>query len=398
MATTLQGHRANECREGGSGWGTLSSIPDCLLLAALVVGVSWLILSQPVHPFIQRFDMASYLAMARDPRTFFDTSIHSHHAQRVLPSLLVSGLTRTFPLSYYDAFRILSGASYATFVILLYFCFRHADVPAPVAFGVTGLISISSWPMTYSLYNVYQANDAMTYPLALGIIALVESRGRAVWVALLCLLAVFTRQNLLVLALGALVKLWIERKQFRFVLVAAAVLAAFALNTTFAGGGAATNLYANLHPSRNAFSLGLHEARPWLLFFPFLLLLMRRETLQYAVKYWWVVPFVLVTVLQPVATYISANGVPNAYRLMSQGVWPVFLVAGFVSRDSKPAWPVQWLVAILPILYGLATEPFRVDQNLAVWAFDNEPWLYCFGLVVAMTARRRQREVEKQTA
>jgi hypothetical protein len=357
---------------------------DFLLAAVLVLVGVWIAVTMPRHEFVARFDMASYRAMAESPSRFFDPALPAHHAQRILPPLIVWAVTSVVPIPIYTGFQLLSAASYLAFLLLLFAWFRAAGLRPVLSSALAGLIALVSWPMTYPLYNVYQASDAMAFPVALGLI-MATVRRRYGWFLACALAAVLTRQNLVILVFAAAAHLTLVSRQARYAATGVVVGVMFWLSTKFAGGGAQEVLARTIALKWETLYANLLEVRPWLLAMPFLFVLARWSVLGQAVKYWWISVFVLVTVVQPVVSD-SAAGTANAHRLIAGGVWPMFLLAGPVFQRTNPGLWRECAVAGLVCLYVAMTRPFHVDTDLTAWARVNEPWLVGCGLALALLA------------
>ena len=323
---------------------------DLLCLAALVAMCAWFIFDSTVLPPTLRQDNRRYIPMAEDPSAFFQAD--NVAAQRVLPSLLVWCGTRLLGLTVVEGFRILSGASYLAFLALFYVALRRGRAPTPIAFATTIFCGTCYWPMTYSLSNIYQACDAMAYPLALVMIALTIRR-RTFALLAVSLLAAMTRQQLFVLACLCLFSLRVETNDRRALPCLLVILMFFGALISFTGeGGLAAHTVLRIFDLR-AFARGFRETRFPVIFTPFLLLLMlcARETIGYVRKYWWVALFALVTMAQPLLAF-GRTGPSNAQRLAMMGAWPAFWLAGLLLRDRlKSRWAMS-IYVLLPLLYG----------------------------------------------
>ena len=171
-----------------------------VLPAFLLVGLAlWLAADSVVfQPF---GDAVHYLAMARDPTTYGE--VPGRHAQRALPSLVVWLESRLFGWDAVQGFQVLATVAFQAFLLLFYVALRGWDVSRSVAFGTAVFMAISAWPVPYSLGNIYQACDALAYPL--GLLVIMAAVGNAPVVAAAAGIAgIAVRQQLFVLAFGAL--------------------------------------------------------------------------------------------------------------------------------------------------------------------------------------------------
>ncbi len=332
----------------------MTSPGDLACLFALCVMALWFAVDSNVVPPPVEMDGVNYVAAAKDPRWFF--CMPGIHAQRVLPPLLVWVGTKSLGLSVVDGFRGLSAASYMIFLCLLYGSLRHGGVRRLVALGTTVFCGISFWPMTYSLGNVYQACDAMAYPLGLLMVVFaLKRKPGALFIA--SALGVLTRQQLAVLAVAAFIALYLDTRDRRALAYMAGVVALFAVAVAYLGrgdgaAGLAGHTVLELSHVKTALRAAVETKLP-IMFTPFLLLFAFcwREAAQYAIKYWWVTLYAAATVVQPLFA-MEMTGVSNAQRLGMMGVWPAFWVAGLlVEGRLKSRWGA-WVYVALPLLYG----------------------------------------------
>lgn len=330
------------------------SWPGELPWIAVVVALAlWLTLDSVVLPPTLRMDNVSYLAMAEDPAAYFHVA--EVHAQRPLPPLLVAALGAA-GVSAMDAFRLLSALSLHAFLVLFFLALRGAGVGRPVALGSTIFMAISAWPVPYSLSNVYQACDAMTYPLGLAVVVGTVRRRPGVAVPA-ALAGVLVRQQLFVLAVGAMVAAYRDTRRRVWLGGLAGIVVLFGAVVATAGGGGGSSLWA--HTGARALDLeplvrGAWETRLPVLLSPFLLLLAVdvRAVMRVAARFWWVTAYALATVLQPLLAF-SMTGASNAVRLAMLGLWPLFLLAGIRldRRWLRRPW-ARWVFLALPLLYG----------------------------------------------
>lgn len=327
---------------------------DVLCLAALVAVGVWFALDSVIVPATMRQDNLQYILMAQDPGAFF--WVGSIYAQRVLPPLLVWCGTKLFGLSVAQGFRLVCAASYIAFLTLFYLVLRRGRAAVPIAWGTALFSGICFWPMTYSMGNIYQACDAMTYPFGLAIVALTLRR-KLVALVIVSVLAVMTRQQLFVLACLAFVALYVQTRDRRALAGLAAIVFFFAMLVGYAGLGGGASTIAGHTVLRaldfRAVARGLVETKFPVMFTPFLLVLIcfGRQTLGYIRKYWWAALFAVITVAQPLVAF-PITGPSNAQRLAMLGAWLAFWPAGLLLRDCLRTRWAMWVYAALPLLYG----------------------------------------------
>ena len=325
-----------------------------MITAVLGLGC-WLICTAVVLPPTLRMDNVSYLRLAADPFAFGDVA--GIHAQRPLPCWIVYVLTRLSPLSPTAAFRTVSGLSYLAFLALVYISFRIHAGRAVTALTGTLFCAISGWPITYSLSNVYQACDAMAYPLSLSfILASVHRKHRTATV--LGILGTLTRQQLFLLAILGHLASWKatgNRRLFGSIAITGVV---FTLLITATGQRGAVSLWG--HTAGKILNVddalkALWDTRAIVLISPFagVLLAYPRMVLQYTLRHWWIAAFVVISTLQPMFA-IHITGTSNAVRLAMLGLWPVlWLGARITDRNLTQTW-ARVLYLLLPLLYGTA--------------------------------------------
>ena len=178
-------------------------------------------------------DMEFYVNMAMHPPIIFD-SIVSPYAQRLLPSLLVWGGTKFFGLSLSQGFLILSHSVFIIFLPLVYYALRSCRVSLEIAFGTSLFCGISFWPIINNLVNIYQACDALTYPLSL-IMIMLTIRRKLLTLFIVSVLAVMIRQQLFVLAFLSFSFLYIEEKRLLSLIYLVLILIIFSILTLFIG-------------------------------------------------------------------------------------------------------------------------------------------------------------------
>ena len=143
----------------------LSDAGYVLFLIAVVAAIgAW----SPVLPATMPQDNLQYLAIARDLSAYGD--VPGIYSQRVVPCAVVWGLNRTGICDVVTGFCAVSYAAIGTFLVGLYFNFRWAGLTQAIATTATLYVLIGSWPIVYGLSNVYQACNALAYPLGLAYI------------------------------------------------------------------------------------------------------------------------------------------------------------------------------------------------------------------------------------
>lgn len=320
------------------------------LIAVLVAIGAW----SPVSPPTMPQDNLQYLAIARDLSEYFH--VGGIYAQRVVPCALVWGLSRTGLCDVVTGFWAVSFAAIGTYLVGTYFSFRRAGLTQAIATSAALYLLIGSWPLVYGLSNVYQACDALAYPLGLAYILAIRAHRN--WLALLIgAVALGCRQQLLILVvLGEVSQYWTTRRRCWLAgagihIMLFSLLVATAGEQT-AGGGLIAHTVVWLLSWKSALR-GLSASRLPLLLSPYLLVfcLDWRTVGGYVIRYWWVAVYGLVTALQPVFAF-EITGPENTARLAMFGLWPaVFLGGVLVGRNVRSTrWAPVFVIS--PLLYG----------------------------------------------
>ncbi len=320
--------------------------------AFLLVGLAmWLTADSAVfEPF---GDGVHYLAMALDPTTYGE--VPGRYAQRALPSFIVWMQSRLLGWNAVQGFQMLSAVAFQAFLLLFYVALRGWGVSREVTFGTAVFMAISAWPVPYSLANVYQACDALAYPLGLLVIMAAVADAPVV-AAAAGIAGVAVRQQLFVLASAALTYGYLRSRRPIWLAGAAGAVATFGLLVITGGQEGAANLWDRTGAQIlrvDSFLEGVVDTTFPVLLSPFLLLLVAdaRRLLRRAVRYWWVAVYVVVSVSQPLFAY-HMTGASNLQRLAMIGIWPLFLAAGLQLNGWLTTEWARRIYIVLPLLYG----------------------------------------------
>ncbi|CAA6604918.1 membrane hypothetical protein [Rhodospirillaceae bacterium LM-1] len=367
-------------------WQSLCSVrpanrnPDrWIMLGLALFAVARAVLSSHV-PFLLEQDMFSYRSMALDPSSYFG-QVSAHHAQRVLPSLVVWFLDRGLGIDVDLGFALLSAAGYLTAVVAFYWALRCMDLSPALALGTTLLAASSQWPVVYALRNIWQANDAWTFALAVLLIVEVE-RKRLPVLCLLGVLSVFVRQNLPILAAAGFLHLAIQQKSWR-PLAALAVMGAVGIANIVLPDGGEKAIEAHLFGDLIRVS-GTLEALHYvpLLSFPFLPLFLLPRFWKLARRYWWVMAFSMATIIQAILV-AEVGGPYNTQRLMMPALWVMFLLVGQTARATFPRPSQQLAYLALPALVAISRllAPDSVWHEHRILVGAGMAILTCFALL-----------------
>jgi hypothetical protein len=332
-----------------------------LLLLALVLMVE--VTTTPWLKLPPGFDGHSYESMAEHPIASRE-KVASHHYQRILPSLIVWAFCKATELTAPTGFIILSRAFFL-FLALQVFLILLSRLQNPFFAAVLSfLLLFQSWPLTYNIINVWQLTDLLTFIFALLLSWAVYEKNFDLF--FVCsVLAIFTRQNLMVLAAMGCLYFIIDALQRRDrpaqigrillgVLVLTAMVAfSFLVVVKDKGAGAAYHLFAFEFGGVGLKAIGV----PFFLLSPFLFVLAFhiKKVAALAARLWPVTIFASVTIFQPYSYWLP-TGIDNAMRLMAPGIFLLCLpLAVLAGRDFDRVLPGKWgwvIMGTLPFAYG----------------------------------------------
>lgn len=294
----------------------------------------------------------------------------SHHFMRVLPPLIVRGL-RNLGVGVDNGFRIVSAASYVLFALLLLWVLLRTSRDPLIACAFTLLILGAHRTMSFPLRDIYQATDALAYPISLGIIVLaIANRWR--WVFLLAIVGIVTKQNLFALSSLALAYLWF-RNPGRLVRTEIATLAVLSvsfyvgLSHYFNASGTVAKHFApragaDLFNDTIGFALREGILTLFLPLIP-LVLWYGRDTAHFLLRHWFVGLYVIIAVAQPVLSYTTGE---NLQRVALHGVWPIYLAVALVASIRPVPRALHWLTMAYAV--SLYAHPHMADRLVVVGA------------------------------
>ncbi len=353
-----------------------------LLLGIASIAVVRAVIVEPIS-FLPSQDMGSYFSMAQNPATYF-TGLPPHHAQRILPSLVVWLMNAVFGMPIDTAFRVLSGFGFVLAHMLLFITLRQLALSPALAFSTVLLAGTSQWPVDYALRNIWQAGDAWTYTLSIGMFLLCL-RNRSIALSAVAIASVFVRQNLPILGVAALLHLAVRNRSLKPLLGVGAIIIAFGLNTLLAGGGAESVLGEHLFGRLvqiGRLGTAVFDVDLLWLFFPFLPLYLIPLALRHLITYWWVAAFSAATIGQALLVAEIA-GIENVQRLIMPGIWILTPIAGLVAKRLFVSSVCQACFAATPLTL-LASRLLLDGTNLQIiHILRVVPGVAIAGLVVA---------------
>jgi hypothetical protein len=305
-----------------------------------------------------RFDCIWYIAMAKD--WLADDKVIPHLAMRVLPAMLVQGLG-ALGVSIHDGYKLLSYAGYAGFA---FGCFavlcrqRHPNANPVMALALTLIIITASPLILHSLELVYQANNALTYPLTLALIVLTQQR-RLGLLMVVAVLGVLTRQNMFALAGLSFFFLFVTAGHRNERVLAG--LGMTALSGLFIGltqyYDASESVLRHLTvgggtgiPSWESVARFVATSHAEFLLLPLvpLLVLVHKESLAAFRRHWYLIGYAFVVAYQTSSVFEIA-GWHNFHRLAIEGIWPLYLLVAIALMKKPPSVPIQSVL----LVYGL---------------------------------------------
>jgi hypothetical protein len=320
------------------------------------------------HSYVKMVDSIAFDASRLDGDSGPWPEYGSHHFMRVLPPLMVRGLTE-LGFGVDSGFRIVSAGAYVVFALLLLSLLLRASRDALIACAFTLLILGVHRAMSFPLRDVYQATDALAYPISLGIIALTMAN-RWRWVFLLALVGIATKQNLFVLSTLALAYLWIRnRNQWeRFEIATLAIVSVsfyVGLSQYYrASGTVAKHLLPSAGPGLLDKTIGFAVREGLLaLFLPLLPLVLwyGRGAARLLLRYWFIGVYVVIAVAQPILSFTTGG---NLQRVALHGVWPIYLAMALTASTASAPRILKWL--LLPYAVSIFAHPHLADRLVVV--------------------------------
>lgn len=338
-----------------------ASVLWLLLLLSLVFMIE--IRISPWLKLPPRFDGHSYERMAEHPIASRET-VAGHHYQRILPSLMVWAFCKVTGLTVPTGFIILSRIFFLFLGIQVFLILLSRLQDPFFAAVLSFLLLFQSWPLSYNIINIWQLTDLLTFIFALMLAWAVYTKNFSLF--FVCsVLAIFTRQNLVVLAATGSLYFLIDvlrgkerSAQIGTMILAVFVLAALVFIAFFIvvedkGAGAAYHLFAFEFDGIGLKAVGI----PFFLLSPFLLVFAFhiKKVVVLATRLWPVTIFALVTIFQPYSYWLP-TGLDNAMRIMAPGIFLLsLLLAVMAGRDFNRVMPGKYgrvMMGAVPFIYG----------------------------------------------
>lgn len=303
---------------------------DLIFLGSLFVIAMARVLATDSIGCPEFFDCNAYIRMTHDLTP--GTDVLGHHSMRVVPIIIVRFFMMLgIPLE--TAFNVLSGLCYIGFGIGAYWFIQRITNQKLYAFSWALILLALHEAIRIPLYLVYQANDALVYPLGLCILVATYYRKMPL-VLFLSLLGALTRQNLFVMGFLCLMYLAKKQKNFYAGIAMALLTVAYFLHQNYHG---AHSVFAQLlSPPKAFFSLQgqwwiLTESQfleLWVAILPFMILGLPQAYRFLRENWHWLI-YAGVTIFQPYVGYhLTGNNLP---RLALQGIWVIALALSLSS-------------------------------------------------------------------
>lgn len=331
------------------------------------------------------WDMISYIHMAESPRGF--TEVVSHHGQRVFGPWLAGVLHWMSGISLENSFRFFAILSFAILPLLVIRILRAGGVTLVNAAVICIMILGADWPIRYGLGNIYQLTDSLVYPLS--ILLILVSRQKSVWFFFFsAVIAVLSRQNLLILAVGLFAERIWRNRRFSELILFAVVFSIFSLVALTAGSSLPNEVHRDGFVMIYKHSLGLifHPAfQPnvfiniknavmmtpaWAPLLPLAVGCLFPAVWKAAIRHPSATLFAAITFVQPMIAF-DMTGPDNARRLMMQGGF-IFMIAGgwaIASRLQESPKALSWAFRVIPliiILFYLISKPLALSDTTRV--------------------------------
>ncbi len=308
------------------------------------------------------FDCNAYIAMVN--HWGYNPEVLGHHAMRVLPSILVWGITH-LGASIALGFHILSGITYVLLGCLLYYFFSSQKNLKPILCLSFSLLALAPHEaMRISLQLIYQSCDMLVYPLSL-LLVIFSLQERTFWVFFLSIVSIFVRQNVFVL--GVLSLLYCSKGKFTWqnILALAIVISLYSVSQMYYQ---ATSTFVDvLSRPEHYFTLKhltwiVVDSKIFELFVPILpfLIIYFKPLAKLAWQYWHITLYICITVGQPFLAYhLTGN---NFARLALQGFWLLYIAVALVWRKD---FQHKYIVGMMLIYSSAVYFTWGIKQR--VW-------------------------------
>lgn len=320
------------------------------------------------------FDCNSYISMV--DRWLYDPDIVGHHAMRILPSIIVKGLT-AIGLTKTQSFYFLSGLSFVGFGLLLYYFFSIQRLAPALGMALTLLALSAHEALKIPLQLVYQTCDAWVYPMTL-FMFICSIRGQVTPLFALSIIGIFIRQNLFVMGLFSLLYCIFKQQRLKGLIYLACLIFVYAcLQNYYQANETFERL---LMPPKGYFDIGHLSWVVWdsqllalvLPIMPFLII-HARLIFMWFLRYWHLGLYMCITAGQPFLAYhMTGNNFP---RLALQGLWVLYLALGCVWLK-----PLQrpWMLGALSI-YALSVYfTWGIKQRVIMMGIVTLIMLFCY--------------------
>jgi len=307
------------------------------------------------------FDCNAYIAMVN--HWGYNAELSGHHAMRVLPSILVWGLTY-LGASIVLGFHILSGATYVLFGCLLYYFFSSQKHLKPILCLSLSLLALAPHEaMRIPLQLVYQSCDMLVYPLSL-LLVMFSLQKRIFPVFALCIISIFVRQNLFILGVSSLLYCFKDRISYQRVLALAMVIGLYSASQIYYQ---ATGTFIDvLTPPEHYFTLKhfiwiVLDSNIYELFVPILpfLIIYFKPLAKLSWQYWHVTLYICITMGQPFLAYhLTGN---NFARLALQGFWLLCLAIALVWRKD---WQYKYIMVVMLVYSAAVYFTWGIKQRI----------------------------------
>lgn len=339
---------------------TQNHIVNIFIIISVCLGYIFLAPSQGCPTY---WDCNAYIKMVSS--VAYTPDVLPHYSMRILPAVIVKIFVYIFGLSIEKSFNLLSGLSYLIFSLGFYFIlnkivkFKTEPKAKFKAFilSITLLTIASHHAMIQALVNVYQSTDALTYPFVLFMFYFTYYKKQFHWVFVLTIFGLITRQNLFFMGELCLIYGLISHKKIinLFYIGIAALVYQLLVQYYHAGG----MLLATITPVKDFFNLShilfvIQDSGLLNLIIPVLpiTLFVIKDVINFYFKNWYLLLYTGITVGQPFLAYhLTGN---NFERIAMQGIWPLYLISGFLFYKKFLQNPKNYLISAILFSYANA--------------------------------------------
>ena len=325
-----------------------------LILISLIVIIS----SNLIYVYeeeLSLMDASGYILLAKDPTQYL--YVQHQDALRILPSILVFLLKHT-GLSIENCFKYLTYFFFAYLHIKTFYLVKSYKIENYLALSFIAILFYSNHAMIYIVFNYYQLVDLLTYILILYFIQLHQNFNLKK-LFFLSLLAIFTKEYLLILVFGVHIKYFLQYKKNNIIKSLIIILLIFLFHYKFA-----SYHNVNVQTKESLVYLIGNYIKDYPLYFksiidclfleknifllmPFSLLFFFNKFIKFLFEYWSIVLFAAVPIFFTIFMFHLVG--TNFFRIFYQGYF-IIIILGllFIFQNNRLSTNTKLLIFISP--------------------------------------------------